>query len=554
MSVSDLTPDTDGTTEALAPSLLRSSAIVGLGTALSRITGFVRLAAIAYALGGLALASTYGYANETPNMVYELLIGGVLTATLVPLFVQHLETKDDDAVSAIVTVSTVLLLLGTVVGVLVAPWIAQLYALRAPEAGRATQQAVATGLLRLFMPQMFFYGITALATALLNARRRFAAAAFAPIVNNVVVIALFVSLPRLVSGPLTLRRVGNDTSLLVLLGLGTTAGIVAMAIVLLPALGRAGIRLRVLFGWRHPAVVTLMRLSGWTVGYVITNQIALWVVLLLANGTKGGTRTGGGVFAYLAAYAFFQLPHGLFAVSLMTAIAPELASAAARGDLEAMRDRLSLGLRMITVVVLPAAAVYIGLARPIVVAGLQRGQFHASDAARVADVLVAFSVGLIAFSVYLFCLRAYYSLKDTRTPFFINCFENALNIVLAFALYPWLGVRGLAFAFAGAYICAALVTMMMLRRRLRGIRGDRLAATASRALAASAAVCAVTWLVARLVGWHGTIQAIGATALGLAAGAVVYVAIMALLGADELRMVWAALPFTGRQGTGAARV
>jgi putative peptidoglycan lipid II flippase len=548
MSVSDLTPDTDGTTEALAPSLLRSSAIVGLGTALSRITGFVRLAAIAYALGGLALASTYGYANETPNMVYELLIGGVLTATLVPLFVQHLETEDDDAVSAIVTVSTVLLLVGTVVAVLVAPWIARLYALRAPEAGRATQQAVATGLLRLFMPQMFFYGITALATALLNARRRFAAAAFAPIINNVVVIALFVSLPRLVSGPLTLRRVDNDTSLLVLLGLGTTAGIAAMAIVLLPALGRAGIRLRVLFGWRHPAVVTLMRLSGWTVGYVITNQIALWVVLLLANGKTGG------VFAYLAAYAFFQLPHGLFAVSLMTAIAPELASAAARGDLEAMRDRLSLGLRMITVVVLPAAAVYIGLARPIVVAGLQRGQFHALDAARVADVLVAFAVGLIAFSVYLFCLRAYYSLKDTRTPFLINCFENALNIALAFALYPWLGVRGLAFAFAGAYIGAALVTMMMMRRRLHGIRGDRLAATAARALVASAAVCAVTWLVAHLVGWHGTIQAIGATALGLAAGVAVYLGIMALLGADELRMVWAALPFTGRHGTGAARV
>jgi putative peptidoglycan lipid II flippase len=548
VSVSDLTPDTDGTTEALAPSLLRSSAIVGLGTALSRITGFVRLAAIAYALGGAALASTYGYANETPNMVYELLIGGVLTATLVPLFVQHLEAKDDDAVSAIVTVSTVLLVVGSIVAVLLAPWIAQLYALRAPEAGRATQQAVATGLLRLFMPQMFFYGITALATALLNARRRFAAAAFAPILNNVVVIALFVSLPHLVSGPLTLARVERDSSLLVLLGLGTTAGIAAMAIVLLPALGRAGIRLRVLFEWRHPAVVTLIRLSGWTVGYVISNQIALWVVLLLANGTRGG------VFAYLAAYAFFQLPHGLFAVSLMTAIAPELASAAARGDLEAMRERLSLGLRMISVVVLPAAAAYIGLARPIVVAGLQRGQFHASDAARVADVLVAFSVGLIAFSVYLFCLRAYYSLKDTRTPFLINCFENALNIALAVVLYPWLGVRGLAFSFAGAYIGAAIVTLVLLRGRLHGIGGARLAATAGRALVASAAVCAITWLAGHLIGWHSTIQAIGATALGLAAGAAVYVGTMALLGADELRMVWAALPFTGRHGTRAAGV
>ncbi|HEX3669076.1 MAG TPA: lipid II flippase MurJ, partial [Acidimicrobiia bacterium] len=164
--------------------LLRSSAIVGLGTALSRITGFLRVAAIAYAIGAGALAGTYSYANETPNMLYELLLGGVLTATLVPQFVRHVEREDDEAVSAIMTVSIAVLVAVSIAGVLLAPYIVQLFTLRAEGASRAAQQEVATTLVRLFMPQIVFYGFTALATALLNAHRRFAAAAFAPMLNN----------------------------------------------------------------------------------------------------------------------------------------------------------------------------------------------------------------------------------------------------------------------------------------------------------------------------------------------------------------------------------
>ena len=175
---------------------------------------------------------------------------------------------------------------------------------------------------------MIFYGIVTLATAMLNARRRFAAAAFAPMLNNLVVIASSSSLPHVADGDLTVRSVADDPSLIVLMGLGTTAGIVVMALALLPALHRAGVRLRFLPALRHAAVRTMLRLSGWTVGYVIANQIALLVVTILANGTAGGP------FVYVSAYAFFQLPHGLFAVSFMTTFAPELASAASRGDLD----------------------------------------------------------------------------------------------------------------------------------------------------------------------------------------------------------------------------
>jgi putative peptidoglycan lipid II flippase len=521
-------------------SLVRSSAVVAVGTALSRVTGFVRIAAIAYALGATTLAGTYSYANEAPNIVYELLLGGVLTATLVPLFVKHFETRDDDAASAIFTVAILALAAITIVGVVAAPWIVDLYTLNVHGANLAAQQELATSLLRLFMPQMLFYGIVTLATAVLNARRRFLAAAFAPVLNNVVVIAVFLALPHLAGSSLTVRSVLDDDALVLLVGLGTTAGVVVMALALLPPLGRLHLHLRFLPAWRHPAVLAMLRLSGWTVGYVIANQIALLVVTVLANGTDGGP------FIYISAYAFFQLPHGLFAVSLMTTFTPEMASAAARNDLAALRGQLSRGLRLAAVVIVPAAALYLGLARPIIVALLQRGAFSAGDASVVADTLVMFAIGLLPFSMYLFAMRAFYARHDTFTPFWINCVENAVNIGLAFPLYAWLGIPGLALAFALAYFVGAALALFVLRERLGGIEGRRIATTVGKVLVAGAAVGGLSWAVSELVGWSSTFAAFAACVVGVLVGGIVYLGLLALLRVEELASLTALIP--GRRG------
>jgi putative peptidoglycan lipid II flippase len=524
--------------------LLRSSAVVGLGTALSRITGFLRVAAIAYAIGAGALAGTYSYASQTPNMLYELLLGGVLTATLVPQFVRHVEREDDEAVSAIMTVAIAALVVLSVAGVLLAPYIVQVFTLRAEGASRAAQQDVATTLVRLFMPMMLFYGFIALATALLNAHRRFAAAAFAPILNNIVVISIFVALPRLFDGPITLARVQDDTALLIMLGVGTTAGIATVAIALGAALRWARIHLRFVPAWRHRAVVTMARLSGWTVGYVIANQVALWIVLVLANGRDGGP------FIYLSAYTFFQLPHGLLAVSLMTTLAPEMASAAGRGDIRELRERLSFGLRLTTFVIVPCSAIFIALARPMVVALLERGAFSSGDATVVAHAVLGFSLGLVPFSLYLFSLRAFYSLQDTRTPFVLNCFENALNIALAFPLYYLFGVPGLAVAFAGAYGGASIVTLFVLRRRLGYIDGRRLLDTLARSLAAGGLVALVTWMIARGLGWSTPWVALLATVAGVVVGLAEYVAVTAALRMRELDDLWSLFAPRVRRGAG----
>ena len=266
--------------------------------------------------------------------------------------------------------------------------------------------------MRFFMPQILFYGLTALATALLNSRKSFAAPAFAPVLNNIVVCSMLLALPRLAKEPLSVSLLHRDFALLALLGLGTTAGIVAMTLVLWPALRRAGVRAHWRFDIRHPAVRRVGALSGWTLGYVASNQVALFTVLALA------TRVGA-ASAYTYAFVFFQLPHGLFAVSIMTTFAPDLASLAREADLGPFRERFTLGLRLIALVIVPSAVGLALLTRPLI-ALLERGRFTALSAHLTGNVLIAFSFGLVGFSLYLFSLRGFYALKDTRTPFLLN--------------------------------------------------------------------------------------------------------------------------------------
>lgn len=533
---------------ALSGRLLRSSAVVGLGTALSRVTGFLRISAIA-AIGFGSLTDVYNIANSTPNMLYELLLGGILTATLVPLYVEHLQHDDERASSAINTLALAGLAVVTVLGVVAAPWIIRLFALNLKGEDRAEQIALATALLRLFMPQIFFYGVTALATAMLNARRRFAAAAFAPVLNNLVVIAVFLALPRLApGGRIGVTDVRGDEDLLLLMGLGTTAGIVAMGVALLPPLVRSGARLRFVWEWRHPAVVKLLRLSGWTAGYVAANQVAQWLVLVLALGHRGDASV------YVAAFIIYVLPHSLFAVSLMTAIAPELAARATRHDLPGMRAEFATGLRLMMLVIVPASVVLVTLSTPLVNAALLHGHLSAESARRTAETLAWFGGGLFFFSVYLYTLRGFYSLQDTRTPFWVNLAENGLNIVLALVLHPVMGVQGLALAWSIAYAVSAVLALLLLRARLGRIEGRRTVGAGLRVAPASAAAGAVSVVVAGVFGAHGPWRSLLSATLAGLAGLVVYVAALRVLRSRELAELAEAVGRRRRTATTPAHV
>jgi putative peptidoglycan lipid II flippase len=230
----------------------------------------------------------------------------------------------------------------------------------------------------------------------------------------------------------------------------------------------------------------------------------------------------------------------LFAVSIMTTVTPELARHATARDNAGLRREFSLGLRYLLLVVVPSAFGLAVLAQPAV-AVLVRGAFDSSDATITADVLQALAAALVGFSVYLFTLRGFYAMQDTRTPFFVNVFENAANVVLALALYPALGVQGLALAYAGAYSLAAVLALVLLYRRIGDVLGGA-AATAGRAVVASGALAIVAALLAGAIGRDSTAAAVAAVVVGGLAGVVVYVGVLRLLGTEELRGLMRALP------------
>ncbi|HEY8867672.1 MAG TPA: murein biosynthesis integral membrane protein MurJ [Solirubrobacteraceae bacterium] len=470
-------------------SLARPAAVMAVGTALSRLTGLGRVVAAAYALGVTEsrLADSYNIANTLPNVVYELILGGVLTSVFIPVVIEQLRTKDSDeawrAVSAMVSTALAVLAVLTLVTVAIAPFIIDLFTTRVSGAQAAQQHDLATFFLRVFAPQIALYGFAAIAAGLLNAHGRFAVPMFVPILNNLVVIGAFLAFAALSTGVPSNGSVNDDTGLKLLLGLGTTGGVLAMAAIYVPYLRSLPGRLRARMDFRHPAVRKLARLSAWTLGYVVTNTIGFFISFYLANGKQGG------VTAYVTAYAFFQLPIGIAGVSIMTALVPKLSAHFVDGDRQLFRARLSGGIATTAILLVPATAAYLVLGRPLIQALLEHGVVRSGSVDLVSSVLALFAIGLLPFSAYSILMRAFYTRQDARSPALINIAENGVTIALDFALFPSLGVKGLALAHTLGYVAGCAVAVARLRGPVGGLGGRELARDLGNVTVA-AAVCA----------------------------------------------------------------
>jgi len=529
-------------TDDSARAFVRNTAVMTVGTTLSRTTGFLRLAAMAYAIGVTEsrLPDAYNIANITPNILYELALGGILTAVVVPVVVEWLQERGRDeaweVVRRLFTLAIVVLSALTVVGIVFAPLIVDLYTSGVPGEDQAIVREYATFFLRWFMPQIVFYGVGAVAIGLLQAHRRFAAPMFAPILNNVIVIATFLVFAAMPGPP-----PGSDalatTAQRYVLAIGTTAGIAAMTLALWPAVRATGFRFSWRTGWSHEAVTRIARLATWVAAYVAANQVALLVVIVLAD------RIEGGYTAYAAAFILFQLPHAIFAVSIFSALLPAMSGRWADGDIDGFRRLLSQGIRATAAIVIPAALGYLVLARPIVRLLLEHGVTTPSSGDLVSDVLVGFSVGLFPFSAFQLLLRAYYAMQNTRTPALVNIAAVAINVAADLILFFGfdLGVQGLALGHAISYGFGSVALLLLIRRRLRGIDGARVLGTIGRTLLAGAATAATAWLVAR---WLGT--TVGTATLteqslqvftAIASGVAVFVAASTVMRIEEVDAV-----------------
>jgi putative peptidoglycan lipid II flippase len=440
---------------------------------------------------------------------------------MVPLLVRA-QTEDADGGDSytrrLLTIACAALAVATLVAMAAAPLLTRLYL--GDGAGPANPQ-LATAFAWLLLPQIFFYGVGALLGAMLNTRGVFGPFAWAPVLNNVVVLAVlgvFVAVP----GRISLDPVQLSDPKLLVLGVGTTLGIVVQALVMIPAVHRTGFRYRPMWGWDRRLAET-GGLAVWVVGYVLIGQAGYIVTTRVAAGAAPGS-----VAIYSNAWLLLQVPYGVLGVSLLTALMPRMSRAAARGDREGLLSDLSLGSRLSALALLPVTALFIVLGPAIGTVIYGHGRTDASAARTIGEVLAVSAFGLVPFAITMLQLRVFYAVKDARTPSMINLGMTvarvALSLLAALVLADQNLVAGLLVATSLSYVVGAIVGEVLLHRRFGRLDTARTIRASVRFLVMSVLAGLAAWLVLVLVtdalgaGFVGSLVAI--VLASLAAGGV----------------------------------
>jgi putative peptidoglycan lipid II flippase len=453
-----------------------SSRVVSMasGTLVSRLTGFVRVLVLAWVLGFTPIADAFNLSNTVPNMLFDLVLGGIATATFIPVFVERLaldgERRAWKSISSVVTGALIVLASASVLAWFLAPYIIDAFTFlqrtsTAHESAAyvakerivaAQQRVVATDLLRFFVPQIFFYGAIGVATSLLNIRRRFGIATWVPLANNLICIAVLIWFHLVDPAPVLADLAGSRD--LLWLGLGTTAGVAVQFLCLVPSLVRSNLwRLSFRLDLKDPAMKAIGRLGSWTLLVVLTNQLSLFVVLAFAFGIGGG----GPVSDYTYGWAFMQMPYAVVVVSVLGALTPQLAGFATDEDFVGLTERLRFALRQSLVVIIPCTLVIIVLAQPLV--GILLKHVNASHTWSVGTVLAILTAGLPGFTIFQLCVRGLQSMQRARQVFLLYVLDNALTIVLCVVLGRH-SVNGLMAAISIGYSVAAVAALMVLAR------------------------------------------------------------------------------------------
>jgi putative peptidoglycan lipid II flippase len=440
---------------------------MALGSLVSRGTGFLRTLVLAAALGGGLVGNAYATAQIFPGMVYEFLLGGILSSVLIPVLVRRRKYDPDGGQAyAQRLLSLALLALGTatVLAVACAPLLTILYATGQPD---PAFRSLTTWLSYLMIPMVFFTGLSALIGAVLNTRGHFAAPMWAPILNNLVVVAT-VGLYIVLFGAKQLTPAQMTPGRIVLLGGGAVLGVLIQAAGLLPALRKVGFRWRWRFDFRALGLRELGRIGVWSLCYVTVSQLGLIVVTNLLN--RAGGQKNAGTMIYNNVYLLLFMAHGIIGVSIITALMPRMSGASADGRHDDLAADLSRGTRMIAAVLTPVAVCYMVLAMPISVTLFQHGAFSDANAVATSHVLLVAGVALVPFSMSQLFTIVFYAMQDTRTPALVNIPIVVLRVLVQLALFAWLtaefAAAGLMLGNAFSYVIAFGVSALLLHGRI----------------------------------------------------------------------------------------
>jgi putative peptidoglycan lipid II flippase len=509
-----------------ASSLLKSSAVMAAGTLVSRATGFLKTLVMATAIGVSTLNDSYQVANTLPTMIYILVGGGALNAVFIPQLVRAMKNDEDGGeayANRLLTLVMVGLAAVTAICVVFAPAFIQM--MSHDIASNPVRMEVAVTFARYCIPTMFFMGVHVVLGQILNARGRFGAMMWTPVLNNIVIIVTFSAFIWAFG---SYSSTGMDSSKITpegvrLLGIGTLLGLTVQALAMAPYLRDAGFRIRLRFDWRGHGLGKAAKLAKWTFFFVLANQLGMIVLTQFA--TAAGSQAAGqgfkgtGITAFNYALALWQMPQAIITVSVMTAVLPRISRAAADGDAAAVRDDLSYGLRTSGVAIVPCAFAFLALGAPIstlLYAGADSGALN------IGFVLMAFGLGLIPYSVQYIVLRGFYAYEDTRTPFYNTVIVAGVNAVGSAVCYLTLPARwavvGMAGTYGLAYMVGVGVAVRRLRKRLGGdLDGKRVVRTYARlvgaGIPAAALAGAAVYGIARTLG-HGAPASLLSVILG----------------------------------------
>lgn len=522
--------------------LVRDSGSIAIATLMSRITGFGKQLMLLTVLGP-AIASAFTVASTLPAMISELLLGAVLTAIVVPTLVRA-EKEDADGGAAFVrrlcTAAFTVLGIGTVMALVAAP---VLTSLLIDDDGQVSSP-LTTALSYLLLPAILLYGMSALLMAILNTHQVFKPGAWAPVLNNLVVLVVLF-LYWLLPGEISLDPVQMGEPKLLLLGIGVTCGVIVQVVSLLPAIRREGIDLRPLWGL-DARLKQFAGMGAAIILYVLISQVG-WMV---ATNISSGVDVAGPAI-YQFAWLLLQLPYGVLGVTLLTAIMPRLSRNAAADDTPAVVDDLGTATRL-TMIALVPIVMFLTLAGPqIGSALLSYGRFGAEDAHRLGEAVSWSAFTLIPYSLVLIHLRVFYAREQAWTPTWIILGITGVKIVLSL-LTPHLFADDMVVVALGAanglgFVAGAVIGGWLLHRSLGDLRMTNVGRTISRVALASVAGGAVMLIVDKVLGLHrltdsfggiGSIVRVGLTAVVMFG---VAFALMRLAGIPEIVAITVAL-------------
>jgi putative peptidoglycan lipid II flippase len=518
-------PETEA---ARATSISRASRIMAMGTIASRVTGMVRSSLLVAALSTGPLADAFNVGNNLPNMVYMIVIGGAVNAIFVPQLVRAMKDDADGGqgfIDRLLTMTIVFLGGLTAIAVIAAPELVSLYAGSDHGADRVATIIFA----RYCLPQILFYGLSVMLGQILNAKDSYGPMMWTPVLANVVQIATLGCYMWIVgSTPNTPQTITVNEQ--ILLGLGTTLGIVLQTITLLPYLRGVGVRFRPRFDWRNAGLGKSMTLAKWTLLTVFIGAGVNWAVTNMSTTMENRFVSDGvGYSAYSNAVTLWVLPQSVITVSIITSLLPRMSRFAHSGDRRAVGDAISYGLRSTGILIVPCAFAFLAFGQQIVSILLGHGGMTPIQSHNLAYMLMAFSLGLIPYSAQFVMLRGFYAYEDTKTPFFIALWIGVLNAALAYASFVLLGhtpwaVAGMCAAYSISYLIGTAITARRLHKLVGSFDGRRVMRVHIKLCVAAGLAAAIGGPVGIYVTDMRGAGTIGAIA-GFAAGGLLFIAI-----------------------------